>query len=195
MQCPCCGSEELVWDYRSGFVVCPYCGCVADSIAVHQPLAGSGESGYSRKSVERLYRLERGLRRRLVREAVKRFGLEKKGFVFIDNRPVHLRSLAALRTLESNAGVKELVEEGLAVVEAVSPTALCKSLRGRYALAYAVAKLLRREELNLRELEKLFSISRATAFRLSKEAERLVKEAELASSHPSRCLGELLTYQ
>jgi transcription initiation factor TFIIIB Brf1 subunit/transcription initiation factor TFIIB len=178
MQCPCCGSEELVWDYRSGFVVCPYCGCVADSIAVHQPLASSDESGHSRKSVERLYRLERGLRRRLAREAAKRFELEKKSFVFIDNRPVHLRSLAALRTLESNAGVKELVEEGLAIVEAVSPTALCKSLRGRYALAYAVAKLLRGEELNLRELEKLFSVSRATAFRLFKEAEEIVKTAE-----------------
>jgi hypothetical protein len=179
MRCPYCGSEELVWDYRSGFVVCPYCGCVADSIAVHQPLAGSDENGYSRKSVERLYRLERGLRRRLVREATKRFELEKKGFVFIDNRPVHPRSLAALRTLESNAGVKELVEEGLTVVEAVSPTALCKSLRGRYALAYAVAKLLRGEELNLRELEKLFSVSRATAFRLSKEAEEILTSSPL----------------
>jgi hypothetical protein len=184
MQCPCCGSEELVWDYRSGFVVCPRCGCVADSIAVHQPLASSGESVYSWKSAERLCRLERGLRRRLAREAAERLGLEKKGFVFIDNRPVHLRSLAALRTLEGNAGVKELVEEGLAVVEAVSPTALCRSIRGRYALAYAVAKLLRGEELDLRELEKLFSVSRATAFRLFKEAERLVKEAELASSPP-----------
>jgi predicted DNA-binding transcriptional regulator AlpA len=38
--------------------------------------------------------------------------------------------------------------------------------------------MLRREELNLRELEKLFSISRATAFRLSKEAEEIVKTAE-----------------
>jgi hypothetical protein len=172
--CPCCGSEELVWDYRSGFVVCPHCGCVADSIAVHQPLASSGESGHSRKSAERLCRLERGLRR-LAREAAERLELEKRGFVFIDSRPVHLRSLAAMRTLEGNAGVKELVEEGLAVVEAVSPTALCRSLRGRYALAYAVAKLLRREELNLRELEKLFSVSRATAFRLSKEAEEILK--------------------
>jgi hypothetical protein len=177
MQCPCCGSEELVWDYRSGFVVCLHCGCVADSIAVHQPLAGSGDSGYSRKSVERLYRLERGLRRRLVREAAERFGLEKRGYVFVDGRPIHTRSLAALRNMNVRSDVKALVSEGLAVVEAVSPTALCRSLRGRYALAYAVAKLLRGEELNLRELEKLFSVSRATAFRLSKEAERLVKEA------------------
>jgi len=185
MQCPCCGSEELVWDYRSGFVVCPCCGCVADSIAVYQPLAGSsGESGYSRKSVERLYRLERGLRRRLVREAAKRFGLEKRGYVFVDGRPIHTRSLAALRNMNTRSDVKALVSEGLAVVEAVSPTALCRSLRGRYALAYAVAKLLRGEELNLRELEKLFSVSRATAFRLFKEAEEIVKTAE----NVNRCM-------
>jgi len=177
MQCPCCGSEELVWDYRSGFVVCPYCGCVADSIAVHQPLASSDES-YSRKSVER------GLRRRLVREAAKRFGLEKRGYVFVDGRPIHTRSLVALRNMNARSDVKALVSEGLAVVEAVSPTALCRSLRGRYALAYAVAKLLRREELGFRELEKLFSVSRATAFRLFKEAEEIVKTAE----NVNRCM-------
>ena len=178
MQCPCCGSEELVWDYRSGFVVCPCCGCVADSIAVYQPLTSSDESGYSQKSVERLYRLERGLRRRLVREAANRFGLEKRGYVFVDGRPIHTRSLAALRNMTVRSDVKALVSEGLAVVEAVSPTALCRSLRGRYALAYAVAKLLRGEELGFRELEKLFSVSRATAFRLFKEAEEIVKTVE-----------------
>jgi len=123
------------------------------------------------------YRLQRALKKSIVKEAKRRFELEKRGYIFVNGRAVHLRSLAAMKSTELNSDVKRLVDEGLKVLQQVVP-AMSRTIRSRLALAYAVAKLLRREELNLRELEKLFSISRATAFRLSKEAEEIVKTAE-----------------
>jgi uncharacterized Zn finger protein (UPF0148 family) len=168
MRCPYCGSEELVWDYKNGAVVCSSCGCIVDTIYVSQPRASGG--GGSPRAVEKPYRLQRALKKSIVREAKRRFELEKKGYVFVNGRAVHLRSLAALKNTELNSDVKRLVDEGLKVLQQVAP-AMSRTIRSRLALAYAVAKLLRGEEASLNELRALFSIGRTTAVRIVKEAE------------------------
>jgi ribosomal protein S27E len=173
MRCPYCGSEELVWDCENGAVVCSSCGCIVDTIYVSQPRAG-GRGGSSR-ATEKLYRFEKRLRRKVVGKALKRFELEKRGYIFVNGRAVHLRSLAALKNTELNSDVKKLVDEGLKVLQQVAPS-LSRTIRSRLALAYAVAKLLRGEEASLNELRVLFSIGRTTAVRIVKEAEEILQQ-------------------
>jgi len=176
MKCPYCKSEELVWDYKNGAVVCTSCGCVADSIYVSQPCYSSDEGGSSRgaRATEKLYRLERRSKKKLV-EAKKRLELEKRGFVVAeDGRVMHIKSLAALKTLELNPGVRDRVEKGLRIIEAVKPSALSRTIRSRLALAYAVSTMIEGGRATLSELTALFSISRATAARLLHEAKQLL---------------------
>jgi len=176
MRCPCCGSEELVWDFARGSVVCTRCGCVVDAILVY------GSSGFEEASsqrryrdAERFYSFERALTRRRAKEAEKVFELEKKGFVVVGSRLVHIRSLAALKALESNADVKRLVEEGLKVLQQVVPT-MSKTIRARLAMAYTVAKMLRGASPSTRELVQLFSIGKSTAARIIREANEIVQQ-------------------
>jgi transcription initiation factor TFIIIB Brf1 subunit/transcription initiation factor TFIIB len=75
MRCPCCGSEELVWDYKNGAVVCSSCGCIVDIIYVSQPSA-------SGSSIEKPYRFEKRLRRKAVGGALKRFESRKEAILF-----------------------------------------------------------------------------------------------------------------
>jgi uncharacterized Zn finger protein (UPF0148 family) len=171
MKCPYCGSEELVWDYKNGAVVCSSCGCIVDTIYVSQPRA-SGRGGSSRAVP---YRLQRALKKSIVKEAKRRFELEKRGYIFVNGRAVHLRSLAAMKNTELNSDVKRLVDEGLKVLQQVAP-AMSRTIRSRLALAYAVAKLLRGEEASLNELRALFSIGRTTAVRIVKEAEEMLQQ-------------------
>jgi uncharacterized Zn finger protein (UPF0148 family) len=173
MRCPYCGSEELVWDYKNGAVVCSSCGCIVDTIYVSQPRA-SGRGGSSR-AVEKPYRFEKRLRREAVREALKRFELEKRGYVFVNGRAVHLRSLAALKNTELNSDVKRLVDEGLKVLQQVAPS-LSRTIRSRLALAYAVAKMLRGSAPSIAELMQLFSVGRTTASRVIREAEEILQQ-------------------
>jgi hypothetical protein len=173
MRCPYCGSEELVWDCENGAVVCSSCGCIVDTIYVSQPRA-SGR-GSSSRAVEKLYRFEKRLRRKVVRKALKRFELEKRGYIFVNGRAVHLRSLAALKNTELNSDVKRLVDEGLKVLQQVAP-AMSRTIRARLALAYAVAKMLRGDAASRNELIQLFSVSRTTASRIIREAKEIIQQ-------------------
>jgi len=182
MKCPCCGSEELVWDFATGSVVCTHCGCVVDAILVYG--SSDFEEAPSRRryrDAERLYSFERALTRRRAKEAEKVFELEKKGFVVVGSRLVHIRSLAALKALESNADVKRLVEEGLKILQRVAPT-MTKTIRARLALAYTVAKMLRGASPSTRELVQLFSIGKSTAARIIREANEIVQQLSQAGA-------------
>jgi len=52
------------------------------------------------------------------------------------------KSLAALKTLELNPSVRDRVEKGLRIIEAVKPSALSRTIRSRLALAYAVSTMI-----------------------------------------------------
>jgi len=175
MKCQCCGSEELVWDYKNGAVVCSSCGCVADIIYDAHTYSNNGSVN---RVAERLYRLQRMVRRKMVKEAMKRFELEKRGYILVNGVVIHSRSLAALRIVESNSAVKEHVERGLRILEAFAPTKLSRSIRSRYALAYAVAKMMRNEDVSAKELT-LFSIGKSTAARVVNEAKQILEKTKL----------------
>jgi len=174
MRCPYCGSEELVWDYKNGVVVCSSCGCIVDTIYVSQPRTSS--RGGSSRAVEKPYRLQRALKKSIVKEAKRRFELEKRGYIFVNGRAVHLRSLAALKNTELNSDVKKLVDEGLKVLQQVAPS-LSRTIRSRLALAYAVAKMFRGSAPSIAELMQLFSVGRTTASRIIREAKEIAQQA------------------
>jgi len=183
MRCPCCGSEDLVWDFATGSVVCTHCGCVVDVILVYSS-SGFEEAPSRRRyrDAERLYSFERALTRKRAKEAEKVFELEKKGFVLVGNKFIHIRSLEALKTLESNENVKKLVDEGLKIIQSVAP-AMSKTIRARLALAYTVAKMLiRGASPSTSELAQLFSIGKTTAARIIREANEIIQQLSHASA-------------
>jgi len=114
------------------------------------------------------------VRRKMVKEAMKRFELEKRGYILVNGVVIHSRSLAALRIVESNGAVKEHVERGLRILEAFVPTKLSRSIRGRYALAYALSRIVDGEVPTRQELTQIFSVSRTTATRILREASNLL---------------------
>ncbi len=139
-RCPCCGSEELVWDHFSGDVVCSRCGCVVSRIYVSHPV--SLEEGQGRPAARRhpslvtrlAFRVLRGRRPGLAidNDAFKRYVADGgrrsiRVYVRIDTPP-------RLRELRSKYPCIRRAMEALDNY----PRLASRTLRVRIALAYYV---------------------------------------------------------
>lgn len=179
-KCPSCGSP-LVWLYMEGVVVCSGCGVVVDKIMDYSPVYSDENEELNRllrlrgkpryNHVER--RVSRG--RRLYRAAEKR--IRGRYWLVMDydkflatgrfiNTIKHRASLEAERNVET-LGLSRVVEEGISIIKKRDPSLLCRSGRGRMALAYIVAKLAREgAPPSEEEVTRIFNISPTSYKRL-----------------------------
>lgn len=179
-KCPYC-SSPLVWVDQEGLIVCSGCGVVIDRIVDYSPVYSDTNEEINQmlrlrgrprfNHVE--YRVTRG--RKLYRAARKR--IKGKYWLIVDYDKL-LESGKFIGTIKHKAtveaeinverlGLKQLVEEGLVLLKNRDPTLLCRSGRGRLALAYMTAKLVHEgvfppEE----EVIKIFNISSTSYKRL-----------------------------
>ncbi|MEM4431559.1 MAG: TFIIB-type zinc ribbon-containing protein [Desulfurococcaceae archaeon] len=179
-KCPSCGSL-LVWLYGDGVIVCSGCGVVVDRIIDYSPVYAD-----ENEEINRLLRLRNRPRynsvehrvirkRKLYNAAEKR--IRGKYWLVVDydkflttgrfiNTIKHRASIEAERNVEK-LGLSSIIEEGLSILRKRDPSLLCRSGRGKLALAYIAAKLVKEgfpppEE----EVMKIFNISSTSYKRL-----------------------------
>lgn len=62
------------------------------------------------------------------------------------------------------------------IIEILEPSKLSRSIRSRYALAYAVASLLEGEDVATGNLVAMFLVSKTTAARILREAKQIAEK-------------------
>lgn len=150
-RCPECGGA-LVWDEKSGFVVCGSCGLVVDRVFDYAGPAQSpeeierqGRRGRPRRAV--VDRAGYRLRLKLYSKVAK-ISSERPWLVVDADKVLKtgrfLYSLKSKASIEAEKNIEErglwdMVKLGLSIIEKKNPALLARSLRGRYALAYMLA--------------------------------------------------------
>jgi len=180
--CPYCGGQ-LIWNYASGEVVCSSCGAVVEKIYDYSPpLPVENEELWREIRIKRNPKKNRFLLKyrrdyKLYREAVSY--LRDKPWLeidydkyFVTGRLVNtIKSRATINAekMISENGLWDIVERGLKIVESLNPAVLARSARGKYALAYMVARYLESRSLpHLDEVTKIFNISETSYRRMVK---------------------------
>lgn len=159
-RCTYCGSDDMVWDFSTGSVICSACASVVDSIYIAYMLQPAGGSSASRRIWGRRVHGLRAPRARSRRIHARRC-----------RAPA--RKVSSLRVVESlPAEVRAVCELGIAIARRISPALVeGKTLRSRYAVGYTVARLAKGVKVRPQELVKTFKISHTTALRLIRSVE------------------------
>jgi len=194
MQCPYCGGQ-LVWDYRSGEVICSSCGVVVERIYDYSPLRPDESEELWREirikrnpkhnSIARKYRRDYKLYREAERYVRGKPWLELDYDRYFETGKFvnTIKSRATIKAEKriSESGLWSTVERGLKIIEAFNPALLSRTARGKYALAYMVATYLEKKEFPpLNEVMEVFNVSETSYRRLLKLARNLVVIKEAA---------------
>ncbi|BFH73357.1 TFIIB-type zinc ribbon-containing protein [Sulfurisphaera javensis] len=138
MKCPYCGSENLVWDYKNGNLVCTECGSVLDKIYSYDNYQDNNEEIILvTKSLypDFFQKIERITKYNKVR-TVKRKGLEK--IIVYNGSLLRESSLNALKAIENN-------EKLLLLYDIIDTHPMFQSKNSKYKLAVALYLYDKRE--------------------------------------------------
>jgi len=195
-KCPYCGGD-LIWLYETGEIVCSSCGSVVGRIDDWRPTRSDENEEIWReirtREKPKFNPIARKYRRdyKLYREAESY--LRNKPWLEIDYQK-YFATGRMINTIKSRASIEaenkisdkklwSVIEYGLKYVESVNPAALARSARGKYALAYMVARYLENKSFpHLNEVTELFNISETSYRRLLKIAKEVVLVKETIPS-------------
>lgn len=177
MKCHECGSTNIMWDYRTGSIVCCNCGLVLDIIYEYKPLKPYMEKSREVKTfnetkptISKAYiikqRIDKHYRRNYrIKETLKILSkINKKNLVidekalqeYLDGKRGHVKILKHEAGIKLDDTIKILVEK---VINS-DPILASRTERAKVAIAYLLLKIVSNEhELNLHEVAKKTSLS------------------------------------
>jgi len=183
--CPLCGSDELIWDYAHGYIVCSNCGLVIERIIVEDKVRIDVAEENTKTRVVDAIRKSRevaiGMRFRMMKKLVREYekivrsvkpgviidvaALERKLLSGEKVRILRHRADEVLMQMVSNDSELRLI---LRVIDR-DPILGSRTFRGKVAIALIVKKLVKGENLDLNEIAKVTSISKTHARRLYRQ--------------------------
>lgn len=190
MNCTSCGGQ-LVWDYERGEIVCSKCGLVQDRLSTlevleyRSNLVKDEDDSESRRHPGK-YIVSREYKRYLRIYMIYYKMTKNKPWLEVDYSKITddgrfvktLRSRASMKAIKNidEHGYWDLVKQGLNYISMVNPAYLARSERGKYALAYILASLLRTGHYPSREsVKEIFNISDASYRRLCNIARKILQ--------------------
>ena len=196
-KCPECGGA-LVWEYRSGLVVCSSCGYVVDRIYDYGPLREDED-----EIIWREIKTRRNPRRNPVKPQYRiHMRLYHQAYSYVKNKPWLeidydkvfetgrlINTIKSRATIDAERKISDRrlwrqVNKGIKYIEKTYPVALARSGRGKYALAYIVATYLEKGVYpSVKEVVDTFNISETSYRRLIKLAKEILSLKPLTTTH------------
>jgi len=158
-----CGSKDLIWDYKNGFIVCTECGEVQEKIIIVQAHA-SNDQGIERKNEywnfirkkEKTYKKYMKIHKKLYRLKRK---LEIDEKAFLDSLSMHsqIKTLTSERTKIAieNAMVDDKIRMIIEKVISKIPRLNSRTERGKIAAAMILAILWQNKRIDTKTIKVL----------------------------------------
>ena len=189
--------DQLIWDYRAGYVICRDTGEVVDRIYDYGPVYEKPET-IERRRVEQRRRKRRNRSIDDVRSRLRRYlgllrlakSITSRGYVIVDYNKL-LESSKFVFTVYSRRSLKALewfkakhllpvLDKIIDVVSDLEPRAMARTVRGRYILAYIVYEMIQGRDLSYRQLDGLRHLISFNSFKkLRREARKIVMKHAL----------------
>lgn len=189
--CFSCGSKNLIWDYKNGFIVCTECGVVQEKIIINQTYtpndqAIDGKNGYWNfiRKKEKTYKKYMELHRKL-HKLKRKLEIDEKAFLNSMNMHSQIKTLTSERTKTAiqNAMVDEKIRLIIEKVISKIPRLNSRTERGKIAAAMILAILWQNKRIDAKAI-KILSEKTGTSPCHVKRIYKTIMKLELHRKNP-----------